>query len=145
MDQTAFAEAFAKADVIVSHAGMGTILSATEIGKPIVLMPRRADMGEHRNNHQLDTAAEMSALANVTVVHGLEDLSRDLDRVLAQPVAVGQGSAVASAELIGNLSRFIAQKPAKKRVGRLQSLLARLFGADRQRQSPQGQGMSRAG
>lgn len=48
---------FASARLIVAHAGMGSIITAMERGKPIVLMPRRADLGEHRNEHQLATAA----------------------------------------------------------------------------------------
>jgi UDP-N-acetylglucosamine transferase subunit ALG13 len=49
---------------------MGTILSAAELGKPVILMPRRAKFGEHRNDHQQDTALEMARLSNVTVVRG---------------------------------------------------------------------------
>ena len=43
------------ADVIIAHAGMGSILTALELGKPIVVMPRRAHLGEHRNDHQWAT------------------------------------------------------------------------------------------
>src|SRR5210317_929649 len=45
-----------KSDVVVAHAGMGTIISAIEIGRQVVVMPRRADLNEHRNDHQLATA-----------------------------------------------------------------------------------------
>lgn len=115
MDQTDFARAFASADVIVSHAGMGTILSACEMGKPIVLMPRRACLGEHRNDHQLDTATEMAALANVTVVQEAEALQSALDHLLVQPAGVEKGSATASATLIANLQRFIFQPASEGR------------------------------
>lgn len=107
MDQAGFAAVFAAARVIVSHAGMGTILSATEMGKPIVLMPRRAAYGEHRNDHQIDTAEEMAALPNVTVIHDAADLGPVLSRLLAQPPSAASGLAHASGPLIANLRAFI--------------------------------------
>jgi UDP-N-acetylglucosamine transferase subunit ALG13 len=89
LDQRAFAATFAAARVIVAHAGMGTILTALDLGKPLILMPRRADRGEHRNNHQQDTAAEMARLSNVTVAETSEALCVALNRALAAPQAAG--------------------------------------------------------
>ena len=43
------------ATIIVAHAGMGSIL-VLELGKPIIVMPRRGDLRETRNDHQLATA-----------------------------------------------------------------------------------------
>jgi len=51
---------FSSADVVVSHAGMGSILTALELEKPIIIFPRRAALGEHRNEHQLATAKKFS-------------------------------------------------------------------------------------
>lgn len=47
---------FRRAQIVVAHAGIGTILSARRYGRPAILVPRRADLGEHRNDHQLATA-----------------------------------------------------------------------------------------
>jgi UDP-N-acetylglucosamine transferase subunit ALG13 len=62
-----FTRRFAEARVIVAHAGMGTILSALRWEKPIVVMPRRAALGEQRNDHQLATARRLSAIGKVEV------------------------------------------------------------------------------
>lgn len=112
MDQAAFAQAFEQARIIVAHAGMGTILSASQLGKPVVLMPRLARHGEHRNDHQVDTAAEMSSLANVTVVEDAETLAAALDHLLAQPAREEAGSAFASPQLIDRIRQFIFAAPA---------------------------------
>ncbi|MGY1745196.1 glycosyltransferase [Blastococcus sp. SYSU D00695] len=62
-DKVPYAElstAIAEADVVVSHAGTGAALTAFEHGKVPVLVPRRASHGEHVDDHQLQTAAELS-------------------------------------------------------------------------------------
>ncbi len=48
LDPADFTELLSSASVVVSHAGMGTILSCLRWGKPILVMPRRAALGEHR-------------------------------------------------------------------------------------------------
>lgn len=73
-----FDEMFAAARVVVAHAGIGTILSARRHGRPLVLVPRRFDQGEHRNDHQLATARELEARAGLTVVWDIADLAEVL-------------------------------------------------------------------
>jgi UDP-N-acetylglucosamine transferase subunit ALG13 len=68
-----------EADVIVAHAGMGTILSALELGKPLVVMPRRAALGEHRNEHQLATARWLAESRGVSVAFDERELAHKLD------------------------------------------------------------------
>lgn len=51
-----FQECFNAADLVVTHAGMGNIIACLEAGKPCMLLPRQARLGEHRNDHQVDTA-----------------------------------------------------------------------------------------
>ena len=109
MDQDRFADCVAQAKVIVAHAGMGTILTAIEAGKPVILMPRRADLGEHRNDHQRDTAAEMAALSNVTVVEDSASLCSAINAALAgaDDAARAAASAVASPGLLAAVKEFI--------------------------------------
>jgi UDP-N-acetylglucosamine transferase subunit ALG13 len=47
---------FSRARLVVAHAGMGSVLSALKHRKPIIIVPRKASLGEHRNDHQLATA-----------------------------------------------------------------------------------------
>ena len=56
-----FREAMREADAVVAHAGVGTILTALELRKPLVVLPRRADQREHRNDHQVGTARRFAA------------------------------------------------------------------------------------
>jgi UDP-N-acetylglucosamine transferase subunit ALG13 len=60
-------ELFLQASLIVSHAGMGSILSALRYRKPILIMPRRTALGEMRNDHQLATAKWLGGRPGVSV------------------------------------------------------------------------------
>jgi len=53
-------EAMREADVVVSHAGVGTALAALEVGKCPVLVPRRLSQREHVDDHQTQIAGELN-------------------------------------------------------------------------------------
>ena len=94
------------ADAIVAHAGMGTILSALELGKPLLVMPRVAALGEHRNDHQLATAKRFAETGHVAVAEDAEALIVKLDELDAL-TAHDRISRYASDDLLGALGAFI--------------------------------------
>lgn len=49
-----------KADVIITHAGVGTIVNALDMGKKIIAVPRLKKYQEHVNDHQLQILKEFS-------------------------------------------------------------------------------------
>ena len=68
-----------RADLIVGHAGMGTLLTALGHGKPVLIMPRKAAMGEHRNDHQLATARWLDGRSGVKVAWDESEIPMRLD------------------------------------------------------------------
>ena len=100
-----FDAAFSGARVVVAHAGVGTILNARKIGKPLVIMPRRHSLGEHRNDHQMATAREVADLPGIHVAWDEADLAR----WLAEPnlTAASAGRSENLAMLIGTIRSFI--------------------------------------
>jgi len=74
------------ARIVVSHAGIGSIIATKAAGKPIILVPRRADLGEHRNDHQLATAAAFGENSGLRVAWEVQHVSTLLDRVIEPPV-----------------------------------------------------------
>lgn len=70
---------FEEADFIVAHAGMGSIISAMTVRKPIVVMPRRVSLREHRNDHQVATAKRISGVDGVFVAHDETEMASALD------------------------------------------------------------------
>ena len=69
-------QAMSEADVVISHAGVGTALAALEVGKCPVLVPRRLAHGEHVDDHQTQIAAEL-ARRELSVSVEADALSRD--------------------------------------------------------------------
>lgn len=76
-----FKKKFLAAEFIVAHAGMGTIISAVEMGKPILVMPRQKALGEHRNDHQFATANRFLALGYISVAFDEDELIAKLDNL----------------------------------------------------------------
>jgi UDP-N-acetylglucosamine transferase subunit ALG13 len=70
-----------EAEVLVAHAGMGSILTAFELEKPIIVMPRRAHLGEHRNDHQWATVKNLGDHSGITVAIDEEALLHELDNL----------------------------------------------------------------
>lgn len=105
-----FTERFKAASVIISHAGMGTILSALYHGKPILVMPKMARLGEHRNEHQLATARRMAELGGVHVAYDEHELRQRLDHLdeLASGPRIGT---YASDSLVSGIRGFIFNHP----------------------------------
>ncbi len=90
----AFDERFAAARLVISHAGIGSIISASRFQKPIILMPRNAELNEHRNNHQADTAARFSGSPGIYIANDEKQIAAlclsDLDaRPALDPASSG--------------------------------------------------------
>ena len=99
--------------LIVSHAGMGTIISALQINKPILVLSRIARLGEHRNEHQLATAKKMKELNFVHVANDENDLKNKLNLFLEEQkslFSLYQLGKNASPELIKSIRNFIQNK-----------------------------------
>jgi len=101
-----FAERMRAASAVVAHAGIGTIFTAMELGKPLLVMPRRADLHETRNDHQLATAERLPRFINALVVTDERDLPAALDGVEAQRMQ-SDFHAAEYQRLLDTIGRFI--------------------------------------
>jgi UDP-N-acetylglucosamine--N-acetylmuramyl-(pentapeptide) pyrophosphoryl-undecaprenol N-acetylglucosamine transferase len=67
--------AMADADVVISHAGVGSATTALEVGKLPLLLPRRSSRGEHVDDHQVQTAGSFAEQGLAIVVEQPDDLT----------------------------------------------------------------------
>lgn len=102
-----FRKAVSEAEVIIAHAGMGSVLTAMEFGKPLVVLPRKGVLRETRNDHQIATARWLAAKEGVFVALEDVDLADAIDRARASTRATSQISSHASTELVDALRNFI--------------------------------------
>ena len=93
------------ASLVVSHAGMGNLLLALQAEKPILVMPRRLQLNEIRNDHQLATARWLRQMPGVTVADDTEELVHALRR--GEWNEPGGVRAEASPELLAAVREFI--------------------------------------
>ena len=108
LDALTFQRKVEQADFLVAHAGMGTIITALELGKPILVMPRREHLREQRNDHQYATAVRLRELGKIVVAMDEAELITRLEALddLRHSQKIGK---FASTELLETLRRFINQ------------------------------------
>jgi UDP-N-acetylglucosamine transferase subunit ALG13 len=109
LDPVEFRTRVEAARVVVAHAGMGSIITALELGKPIIVMPRRGDLRETRNDHQVATAKHFARQDRIVVAFDERELLEKLDQTetlcCSAPI-----SGVASPQLIAVLRAFLEGK-----------------------------------
>jgi UDP-N-acetylglucosamine transferase subunit ALG13 len=104
-----FEELVGKARLIVAHAGIGTVLTAARCRKPILLMPRRASLAEHRNDHQMATVRRLAGRPGILVAMD----ETELPARIAEGLALTNWNSVQSAtarQLNAALSSFIENR-----------------------------------
>lgn len=84
LDPARFKAVLREASLVVAHAGMGSIITALEHGKPILVMPRRGDLAETRNDHQVATAKRFREIGAVLVAMDENELLSRLDVLVDQ-------------------------------------------------------------
>ena len=114
LDLDKFAQLQSEADVFIAHAGMGSILTAMQFAKPIIIMPRDHLKGEHRNGHQMATARRFSNTPGVYVAMTESDLHSCLDQI-DELKAAGRTSSTASQSMIAGLTAFIEAEPSARK------------------------------
>ncbi|MCX8190176.1 MAG: glycosyl transferase [Candidatus Diapherotrites archaeon] len=73
-----YEEEIKKADVVVSHSGAGSIISALANKKPLIIVPRLKKYDEHTDDHQLDIANALERMNKAKVVCDMENLCEAL-------------------------------------------------------------------
>jgi UDP-N-acetylglucosamine transferase subunit ALG13 len=76
-----FARRVEEASAIVAHAGTGTIIAALRLAKPLLVVPRRADLGETRNDHQIATCQWFEAAGYLLVAGNELDLPEKIEEL----------------------------------------------------------------
>lgn len=71
-----FERYIADCTLLISHAGIGTMVMAQKHRKPMILFPRRAVLDEHRNDHQLATVRALDGRPGIRIAYDEDDVAR---------------------------------------------------------------------
>lgn len=82
VEMNQFEHLVAKAELLVLHAGAGSVIHAIRAGKVPVVMPRRAACGEHVDDHQVEFARALEAAGRVVVAYEPGQLGNATRRAL---------------------------------------------------------------
>lgn len=104
-----FKQRVAGCELLVGHAGMGTVLTALEHGKSMLLLPRLGALQETRNDHQVATLRWLAGKPGVMAAMDEQELlARLQDWRAAGAQHAAQGPvAPARAQLVDALRAFI--------------------------------------
>ena len=72
LDKEEFEKKISECDILITHSGVGTIISGLKNKKPIIVFPRLAKYKEHVDDHQLEIAQSFSEL-NYVLLCGEEN------------------------------------------------------------------------
>jgi UDP-N-acetylglucosamine transferase subunit ALG13 len=86
LDYDELVDCLRRADAVVCHAGVGTILTALEHGHRPVVVARRSSLGEAVDDHQLVLARRLGELGVVEHVEELRELPDAVRRVRGKRV-----------------------------------------------------------
>jgi UDP-N-acetylglucosamine transferase subunit ALG13 len=86
MSFDALAERAAGARAFVCHAGVGSIVLARRCGHTPIVVPRRHELGEHVDDHQLSLARRLAKAGVVTMVEDVDLLADAIRDAGAAPI-----------------------------------------------------------
>ena len=83
MDMNEFVQNVRSAELLIMHAGAGSVIHAIESGKVPVVMPRRVSLAEHVDDHQVEFAEALSEAGKVVMVENPEELEDAVKKALS--------------------------------------------------------------
>lgn len=81
IDRDKFADLISKCDLLITHGGVGSIITGLQHDKKVIVAPRLAKYNEHMNNHQLQIVNNFSKKGYILPLYENDDLNKVLKQV----------------------------------------------------------------
>ena len=69
-----------KADIVITHGGVGSIVMSLKMGKKVIAVPRLSTFGEHVNDHQIQIVDSFDKQGFLIGVIELDNLEKALEK-----------------------------------------------------------------
>lgn len=76
-----FKKIISESDLIITHAGTGTVTTCLKMGKKVIIFPRMAKFNEHYDDHQLELAKLFTKDKYVLCAKNKEELKQCINQV----------------------------------------------------------------
>lgn len=76
-----FTDFMNKADIIITHGGVGSILNAIKLGKKVIAVPRLKEYNEHINDHQLQVIKKMTEQGYILSTQNVEEIPNKIKEI----------------------------------------------------------------
>ena len=70
-----------KADIVITHGGVGSIITSITKEKKVIAVPRLKKYKEHINDHQLDIVNSFDEMGYIIGISKVEELGEALERI----------------------------------------------------------------
>ncbi len=104
LDRDEFADVIAKSDIVITHGGTGAIIGAVKRRKKVIVVPRRAQYGEHVDDHQLQLVGQFRELNLICECDDCDKLNEALKTVKRTTYNNYQSN---TQTIIDNIEKFI--------------------------------------
>lgn len=81
IDRERFANLLGEADLIITHGGVGTIMTALSSRKKIIAVARLSEYGEHHNDHQTQILESFEELGYLYYLRDFSQLAVYIERI----------------------------------------------------------------
>ena len=81
IDNSYFNELLDKADIIITHGGVGTIMQALNKNKKVIAVSRLSKFNEHQNDHQLEIVNNFTKLGYILDCTNLDLLPETIQSI----------------------------------------------------------------
>lgn len=104
LDREGFRARMDACDVVVTHGGTGVIIGAVKDGKKTIAVPRRAEFGEHVDDHQAEIVKQFGDMGLIEPCLDPADLPAAYARALSKDYLPYKSN---TARFCADLSEFI--------------------------------------
>lgn len=128
LSRAEFDREIAESDVIICHAGVGTLWSALREGHKPLVIPRLGTLGEHVNDHQLEIVEALHADGRIEHIQNAAQLQEALLRHERGEIPRNARSSDDPSRL-GRVAAAIAEGPLRAHASTLGRLALRTLAA----------------
>ena len=81
IDREKFADLIKECDLLITHGGVGSIITGLQNNKKVIVVPRLAKYDEHINDHQIQITENFAKVGYILPLYENDDLGKTLKKI----------------------------------------------------------------